>query len=343
MKKILMIALAVALVLALCVGCANQGGTAEPEPAPAEIKTVDNTKSVEEAYKVGDMGQGWPASDLPDGFPKYPGGDAYYEIYDDGTFIYVLGTDRNAYDNFLKALEDFGFAVGQPDEDGYQQAIMGSWMVSLGFYDADGVALILFSDWGYDIIGPDWPEMLPEYPDGEVTFIDLDKRGNYAMVISDSSQETMEKYSYTLIDAGWELENKNEDGTIIDLIKGDMSVSLGLNSNETTVVINLREIVPYEELEKVWPASDLPSGFPEYPGGDIHYVTLDTYGEVFIIIKNTDQKTIDAFKASVENSGWEFGAKTDSGYWYGKNGEQRIQISSLYENDMSVSILYSVD
>ena len=152
-----------------------------------------------------------------------------------------------------------------------------------------------------------WPIELPPYPDGVVDDIYIAENGNYSISIINTSKATMEKYAETMINAGWECTDTEDDlmkfnngeyGVMLLLLNGEiLSINMGKNS---------------ERLEQLdgWPADRLPQGFPEYPDGDIYsaYANVESHGKpvaLYICIERSSKETFEKYKAALKDAGWE--------------------------------------
>jgi len=249
MKKILLTALAAILVLALCAGCANNNTGAEgsSDSGATDVKTAA-TGGAEADEKPGDLTEGWPASDLPDGFPKYPNGKTSFDSDTYGVFVYIKDTDIDSFEGFLDELADFGFKFKPRDEEGAYYATKRTWAISLHIKDDMSTATFLIYESSVDMGSEEWPAELPEYVDGDIKSIrELIETNSIYIEISNSSIESMGEYSNVLIEDGWDLRHHSNDGNNIALDKGVKTVLLYMSKDGSIVIINLMELDFEEE------------------------------------------------------------------------------------------------
>ena len=282
----------------------------------------------EAQYKTADMNDGWPSAELPPGFPKYSGGDQYYEVDEYGVFIYVLETDKKTFNDYMDLLTSFGFDFDAgPDADGWNNAMMGSWSLAVFFDEEWSVTGILVSDWGSDFVSAEWPAILPEYPDGKIFVSEFETSNSIWISVENTSQASLEKYYDMLINAGWERSIISDSLSWETFEKDKWNVDISIHDGGTSLSISLMELTVFNDLPAEWPAAHLPSGFPVYPEGDVEYASLGDDGTVFVSIKGTSQNTMDAYKVTLENAGWRFDEKTGTGYWYGYKDDKVVSLS----------------
>ena len=278
-------------------------------------------------FKAYDMDDGWPDADLPPDFPKYPGGDQQYNADEYIVSVLILETDSNTFNGYLDSMKSFGFEF-EPDidEDGMYNAKMGSWVLSLGFYEEWDAVMIFVSDYGPGFVSAEWPAELPNYPEGEI-FVDNMNSGSVWISVKNTSKASLEKYYDMLISAGWERDIASDNRSWDTFEKGKLYLDVTLKEDGTTLSITLMEKTEFSELPAEWPAAQLPAGFPEYPEGNVTYASLGDDGTVFVSVSGTSQNTLDAYKATLENAGWSFDEKTSGGFWYGKKDGKTTSLS----------------
>jgi len=227
MKKILLIALALALVLSLCAGCNNSrrievdDDDFDDEPIVIDASnTSDNDTNDDDDQPHIDLPGGWPAY-----FPLYTDGTIYQIIpkeYDCYT-ITINKTSKAAVEEYAVTLTNAGWeCIVIDDVDEADAAIV----IEFSKDDQRG-SLILAEDeyllvinlrrvleseelpnvWPADHL----PQGFPVYPDGEITGVSLNESGMIFIIIEGSGKGTFDKYAATLKDAGWEFERFGDD------------------------------------------------------------------------------------------------------------------------------------
>jgi len=154
MKKILLIALSIALALSLCAGCNTDSRIVEddvdeePEPIVIADTTDDDTGDIpdddtgdipdDDTGDIPDIDEpaidvpdGWPVDILPPGFPVYPNGDIDDLSGEDFIFIVIHYTDQDTYEEYKTELEAWGFEFGELGADGMYTGIMDGWEIGL--------------------------------------------------------------------------------------------------------------------------------------------------------------------------------------------------------------------
>jgi len=326
--KWLSVLISIIFAMVLLAGCGNNN--AADEIGDISIGGDESSTGAMDAkthYKTFEMNDGWPAEGLPEGFPKYPGGDQYYEVDEYFVSVLILETDSNTFNDYMDSMKSFGFEFEPaPDEDGSYDARMGSWSLSLGFYEEWDAVIILVSDWGPDFVSGEWPAELPEYPDGS-TFVNNMDTGSIWISVDNTSKASMEQYFDILINAGWEHSPASENRSWDTFEKGKLYLDITLKDDGTSLTLTLMEKTIFSDLPAEWPTEHLPAGFPEYPEGDVTSASLGDNGKVFVSISGSNQATMDAYKATLENAGWSFDEKTNTGYWYGKKDGTTVSLS----------------
>jgi len=214
MKKLILIILAIAFMLSLCAGCNTVkriDDDFDDDIGPIVIggTSGDNT---------GDKPRGDSPAEWPTDLPPYPDGEiTRFELgeYDDYSII-ISNTSKETLVEYAGMMtnagwerrgdddDDSAFIRFSFDKDNYSTALIllsDGTTLSIGFYrvlDQEELENV----WPVDYL----PKGFPEYPDGDISRIRVDESGKIIIDISDSSQETFDKYAAALKDAGWELE-----------------------------------------------------------------------------------------------------------------------------------------
>ena len=163
MKKILLIALAVALAISLGSGCNNSrrvaddldddlgpiviGGTSDDDSGDKpddndkpDDKLDDNTGDLPDDNSgdkpdvdepVIDIPEGWPVDILPPGFLVYPNGEVDDLSGEDYIFIVIHYTDQNTFEEYMTELEAWGFEFSALGTDGMYTGITDGWELGL--------------------------------------------------------------------------------------------------------------------------------------------------------------------------------------------------------------------
>ena len=343
-KKWLPVLVSIVFAIVFLAGCGNNNndvsdiGNISVGEEGGEESSASNSDA-QSHFKTSDMEGGWPASDLPPGFPKYPGGDQYYEVVEDTVSIVILETDNSTFNDYMDTITSFGFKFeAEANEDGSYIAMMGSWYLAIGYYEEWDATMIIVADWGLGYDPGEWPAAIPAYPDGEF-FVDELSGGSIWVLIQNTSRASMEKYIDTLTKAGWERSNTLDDMDWYSFEKDKLTVDLSFHDDDNSLSITIMEKTIFEDLPKEWPATHLPAGFPEYPEGNVSHASLGDDGSVYITIGGTSEKTMDAYKVTLENAGWSFDEKTKAGTWYGKKDGKTVSL--MVSSGGTASILVS--
>ena len=338
-RKWLVIILALVFAMTMFAGCGGKTTDTDKGEDVGSI-TIGGDGKIPAAFREKDLNEGWPSADLPPGFPKYPNGDLYYEADDLGVFLCVLETDRETYDGYLESLEAAGF-IFDPEEDGTYCAVQKTWQLSITFYDDEGAVCLMVIDMGFDLeddfVSDEWPAEVPDYTDGNVDFVSGSGNDTIMITISNTSKAALEKYFDVLAKDGWESTDSN-DIYYNFFDKGNKSLAILLDDDGTTLSITLLEVSPSTTLPSVWPTAELPSGFPEYPGGNVTFASKTGDDIIYVIVSGTDEKTLDAYKVTLEKAGWSFEEKTSAGFWNGKKDGKSISLS-FGKNDNTANIM----
>ena len=138
MKKTLMIVLASIVVLAMMAGCGNKN----------DSDSIDISVGESDSGRMStDGAEGWPAADLPQGFPAYPNGKVtnvegkYNEIINAdniseaivGLTIEISGTENATYEAYLKTLESDGWTASSLENSAVIYMEKGSLALWIGF------------------------------------------------------------------------------------------------------------------------------------------------------------------------------------------------------------------
>ena len=79
---------------------------------------------------------GWPADELPTGFPVYPSGDPIFILDEAGVFLNIYNTDRNTFEGYLDALKAWGFEFNDPTSNGVYVGYTENWAIAI-FHEDD--------------------------------------------------------------------------------------------------------------------------------------------------------------------------------------------------------------
>jgi hypothetical protein len=142
------------------------------------------------------------------------------------------------------------------------------------------------------------PAGFPKYPDGDIIDTAIEAVGVWVM-IDNTSKASYDDFIGMLEAAGYVFEQTDTDSD--DASNGDFYVTLNFVEGLATIYV-------FEDVgmgQQSWPADKLPAGFPVYPNGDVMYDVFDD-GSIFIFINNSDEKTAEAYKATLKSAGWEF-------------------------------------
>ena len=163
--------------------------------------------------------QDWPTAILPPGFPAYPDGKVTYsDASEEGDFVYVeiSETDEDAFEAYLVTLKSAAWTETQKDDFGVEMEKDKYWL-SL-FFDSSGMVSlgVMYIDLGLDY---EWPEDLlpydlPEYPDGNLVYVNMNPDGSVTITVEDTSPATLEEYIGSMAEAGWTV-------TSVDNINGE--------------------------------------------------------------------------------------------------------------------------
>ena len=119
MKKALLSALGLVLVLALTTGCGLLFGGKPEAPTASRAQRGDTSATPRPANSGGGELVDWPTAQLPPGLPKYPGGTInIFDVDDDGSVLLgIRDTDESAYNAYVTTLQESGW-VRTRTEDG---------------------------------------------------------------------------------------------------------------------------------------------------------------------------------------------------------------------------------
>lgn len=346
MKKILLIALAVILILALCAGCGSKADNSATEqsglgditvPAPGNAAGSGGENNTAADF---DAMEGWPTSDLPPGFPEYPDGEVMYNLGDGSVYITIFDTNANTFAGYLKALVEFGLEDELvADEDGTYTGIIGDLVISLYFDEEYEYVNLIVSKLEDMPVGAEWPNEIPEYTDGEIDFISQHDSGSVTISVSETSLASVKAYADILVKAGWELDFEMEDGKYMSFIKGKRGVSLSLLPDGTSLSIVLDEKFESEKLPNEWPTALLPSGFPVYPEGEITDVRKSNKGTISITVAGSSEKAMVDYQGKLSQAGWEFEDKPASGLWRGVKGSNSMYLSFSSSGKVNIDVM----
>ena len=123
MRKIVLIALSLAFVIALAAGCGSPG-TQENSPGnqnngdQAQADTQINQTDPGGADSAEYISYAWQTDKLPEGFPQYPDGEIIKNDFDEDTAsIYIVDTDEETYNAYISALEAVGWSFFESGDE----------------------------------------------------------------------------------------------------------------------------------------------------------------------------------------------------------------------------------
>jgi len=252
-KKTLLIIIIVAIAAVAAIVLLNIFGVfgdSDPKGTPSTVEEdIDDANDTSgsdpgessSSYNVGSMTEGWPSDGIPPGFPKYPNGDHYYSFFYDMLTIIILDTDRETYNSYLDSLRDLGFDLSPADGTADYSGTMGEWITYTIFDQSEKVAIFQVLENTSTNSGPlfpekEWPEEIPEYPDGDPVVGGNSATGYITIDIYNSSKETRDEYAGILVDAGWVLIFYDEGPGYRGFEKGERMLSLGMMSNGTVTI-----------------------------------------------------------------------------------------------------------
>jgi len=164
-----------------------------------------------------DISFSWPADELPDGFPVYPGEVDMVGRYDTDIFISIRNTDRRTFDGYVETLRAAGWRDVGDASNGDVDLVKDTFYLGLSYSDNGEVFIGLYFDdysWGFTDWPSDLPFYVPEYTDGEIALASNFEDGSHNVVIYGTSHEAIDRYVEKLIEAGGELDEGNTPGYI---------------------------------------------------------------------------------------------------------------------------------
>ena len=296
----------------------------------------------------------WPASDFPEGYPVYPGGEIVYSEYffDKDLMIFITETNKSAYDSYIETLKTAGWIFVEIDgaEDEGEYAVKGSWSITVSYYEDYGVGMYI-SDTGFDVeslyMDYEWPEnlpgIIPVYTDGKISFVvGDDDMLVYSIAVTNSSKTEFENYTDKLAGLGWALEDDGDfilagedgswhlsaeydaDNTLFITVFYMEKYDFGLSDEELALLENNRDNLSAAE----WPDNEFTKLIPEpdfelfSEGADANKFTAVFYNITVPMIKDYAEKVKTAgFTLDSSTS------ETDTTYTYTASNGQGYTVS----------------
>lgn len=343
MKKLLITILAIILVLAMSACSGNKAGD-DDEGGLGVIGDGSGAgsssgKTGNEAADNTEKGLEWPAASLPAGFPKYPDGDLYNVESDKfGVFVAIVNTSKASYDSYIGKLEAAGYVFEKTDAES-DDASNGEFYVTLNFVTEGGesmASIYVFEDvrmgpqtWPTDKL----PAGFPVYPNGEISFVDVNDDGSVNIFIENSDEKTVEAYKATLKAAGWEYDELGYNAYKDDLVASVNWLEGGL------VSIDVGVYKPTEWL-KGWP-TNMPVKIAKYPDGDIKNTGGDPSGwGVYIIIEKTSKASYEKYLDTLVADGWKLsGTRNAQKNEFEKDG-YKVKVTLAGDDYVFVDVFY---
>jgi len=254
-RKMLAIALSIAFALVLFAGCGDKSASPDIGDIESAAEDLTNVSIGNEAPDQDSPEQlqeyEWPTDAFPPGFPAYPDGSVVWIEYKEegGCEVTIVGTNTNTIEAYRATLEGAGWKPDEILEEGGSFAhvfFKDTYMLILAFGKNGDAIEIHIDDIGFDYSAIDlkdlteWPEELPEYPDGEIDYERssvLD--GSPCVIIIKSSKESFIKYVDILKGAGWEVNESALDKDMFKAKKGGRDIIADLDEDGTTVSLLL--------------------------------------------------------------------------------------------------------
>jgi hypothetical protein len=177
------------------------------------------------------------------------------------------------------------------------------------------------------------PGDLPEYPDGIVSFINIDEP-LVSLNIIGTSKKSYEAYLKTVEQAGWRVSDYSEEGEkalaegeyakgfekgnfslIVAYVDADKKVELGV----TEMSFDLDEAHDNNPFLDEWP-KDLPFKLPQYKDGTIEYALLEDDDTFSVSVTGTSVAAFEKYQAEMEKDGWEIVVYQED-FCHAENGE----------------------
>jgi len=236
MKKVLLIALAFVLVLALGAGCNNSGGgddsgglgeiTAGGGDTTGGGDTGSNNSGGNDDdfdFDNDDAGSFINTADWPESLPAYTDGDVKsVQLTSSGAYQISIGnTSKAAFEKYCDTLAKGGWKSAGDTSGGSSALFEKEKLSALMILDGDGASLsIRLSELAaseYETLPSAWPAALlpsglPEYTDGEISNVVKSDKGTVGITISGSSGSALDAYKATVEKAGWEFSEKTSTG-----------------------------------------------------------------------------------------------------------------------------------
>ena len=232
MKKILLIALAIALTLLLCAGCNNNsriddddfdedlgviviGGSSGDDSDSDSGDASDDDSNVDNDQPDSGAPDGWPTE-----LPLYPDGEIERIVQGENDYygIDIINTSKATMEEYAGMMTSAGWECTKIDDDLMIKSFeKGDRSVMLLMYDDEETLTISLRDTPVERVLPNvWPvdrlpQGFPEYPDGEIVTVYISENGDLYITIDETSQGTFDKYLTTLKDAGWSVEDGGTD------------------------------------------------------------------------------------------------------------------------------------
>ena len=181
------------------------------------------------------------------------------------------------------------------------------------------------------------PQGLPVYPGGEILFAGYDDYGDVLVYIEGTDEGVFNAYRTSLGSAGWEFFEEDEGWS--GFFKGGVFLYAGFAEGDVAIyVFDLSALLG--DVQMSWPTSDLPAGFPVYPG-EVEFASAGSY-DVFITIKNSDRRTFDGYIETMRADGWQYmGVEADGEVELAKD-TMSLMLSYLDNGDVYIG-LYTYD
>jgi len=336
-----LVVIGVVLVLIFAIG----GSSNESEEFFDDGGDVDNNDNVD----IGDVDNGdeptanypdgWPVDILPPGFPVYPEGD-----FEDGStdivIIFIHNTSINTFEEYKKELEAWGFEFEEMDLSNLYYGVMSDWRIAYSFSESENTACISLAPNDADT-GDDpsinytegWPtdelpSGFPEYPGGKPAHA---LSSEYLHIkINDTDENNFEGYIADLKAWGFDFNQQEPDGSYKGYAE-QWFIIIHFNDRLDTTFIVMSENNHTLGGTEGWPTDELPSGFPEYPGGKPKHNIDGPY--VFITIEDTDKKTFEGYMADLKAWGFEFGEPDSDGVYMGF--AENLQLIIVFAEDIN--------
>ena len=163
----------------------------------------------------GDVQMSWPTSDLPAGFPVYPGEVEFASVGSYDVFITIKNSDRRTFDGYIETLRADGWKYMGAEVNGELELTKDTMSLSLSYLDNGDVCIGLYT-YEFALGSTEWPSDLPfyvpQYTDGTISFVVKHDDGSIDILINDTSIEAIDRYVEKLVEAGGELDEESVPG-----------------------------------------------------------------------------------------------------------------------------------